>query len=367
MKKRFAEVLFVALVATMLLGCGETNEDTTKTENETTATEEVASDNNKEDYNYSELVTLGEYKGIEITVEAPTVDESYVEQYLKNMVESYMTEEVGVKDRAVENGDKVYLSYEGKVDGVAFDGGTSSGYLLEIGSGTFIPGFEEGLIGAMPGDTVDVNVTFPEVYTNNPDLAGVDAVFTCEIFYIMPEISDEVVAALNMGYSTVDEMKEGVREYLLSDAQSNADVEAQNQILDVVMGNATFAEIPEQLVTDYKESVVYSINNYASYYGLDADTFCTYAYGTDAETAIETLALDYAKQEILFKAIAIAENMTIDDATLDQRMADYATESGYESAEDLLSTGMSKEDYRDYFIFDDVINMIIENAKITQK
>lgn len=358
MKKRIAQLLCLGLAIFMLAGCGA-NEETNDTNN---AEETVANNNNN---NNDNLITLGEYKGIEVSYTPASVDETEVENYATQVIRAYMTAEVGITDRAVEDGDEIYLSYEGKIDGETFDGGTSSGSLVVIGSHTFIDTFESQLIGVMPGEEVEVNVTFPENY-DNADLAGKPAVFTCNVQYIMPtEFTDEMVASLDLGYDTLDIMKEDIRAYFLSQEQSNIDMQIQNDIIEAAMNNASFGEMPSELVEKYVLTVNSSINSYASMYGVDADTFCLQTYGTDAQTMMDELSVQYAKQDTFFKAVAEAEGMSISDEDLDARLTQYATDNGYESMDDLLQAGMDKEEYRDYFIFDDVINFLVENAVIT--
>ena len=354
MKKRLALVLAVALLAMALMACGKEEEVVAEPTPTPAPTEEV-----KEEV--VPAVTLGEYKGLEVNYTEPFVAEEDVEAYALQEFTKYITEEVGIKDRAVEEGDKVYLSYEGKIDGVAFDGGTSAGYMLEIGSGTFIPGFEDQLIGAMPGDTVDVVVTFPENYSAT-DLAGKEAVFTCEVFYIVPEMNDEVVALLDWDYKTVDELKDSIRNDMLAQMQTNVDAEIENNIVEAVINNATFGEIPEDLIDRYKLTVDKQLEAYTAY-GYDKDTVAQMLYGTDAATMIDELSLMYAKQDLVFHAVAEKEGLKLDDAALDVRLAKYAKENGFEKAEDIITEDMTKEQYRDFFLFDDVITYLTSNNK----
>ncbi len=355
MKKRLALVLAVALLAMALMACGKEEEVVAEPTPTPAPTEEV-----KEEV--VPAVTLGEYKGLEVSYTEPFVAEEDVEYYAVRTFERYVTEKVGIKDRAVEEGDKVYLSYEGKIDGVAFDGGTSAGYMLEIGSGTFIPGFEDQLIGAMPGETVEVEVPFPDNYSAE-DLAGKDAVFTCKIFYIVPEMSDEAIALLDWDYKTVDELKDSIRNDMLAQMKANADAEIESNLVQLVMNNATFGEIPQELIDRYKVNAETTINSAAAQYGVDADTFANYNFGADANTAINELGLDYAKQDLLFHAIAEKEGLILDDAALDVRIAKYAKENGFEKAEDIITDDKTKEQYRDLFLFDDVITYLTSNNK----
>ena len=177
------------------------------------------------DFKAEDYVTLGEYKEIEVAVESPEVSDSYLESALSYML-AEDAEYVPVTGRSVVNGDKVIIDFEGKRDGVAFEGGTSSGYELTIGSGQFIDGFEEGVIGMEIGETRDLDLKFPDPYKPNPDLSGVPVVFTVTLHEIsepqVPELTDEYVAGLGLtDCSTVSEYEEYVRERLLEQRQAN--------------------------------------------------------------------------------------------------------------------------------------------------
>ncbi|MDE6963730.1 MAG: FKBP-type peptidyl-prolyl cis-trans isomerase, partial [Lachnospiraceae bacterium] len=167
------------------------------------------------DFKAEDYVLLGEYKGIEVAVESPEVSDDYLESALSYMMME-AAEYVPVTERSVENGDRVIIDFEGKQDGVAFAGGTASGYELTIGSGQFIAGFEDGVIGMEIGETKDLDLKFPDPYNPNPDLSGAPVVFTVTLHEIsepeVPELTDEYVAGLGLtDCSTVSEYKDYVR------------------------------------------------------------------------------------------------------------------------------------------------------------
>ena len=170
----------------------------------------------KTDYvdDLSKYVTLGEYKGLEYEETSTEVTDEDVQAELDYLLESKADVEK-IMDGTVADGDTVNIDFTGMRDGVAFDGGSGTGYDLTIGSNSFIDNFEEQLIGMKPGDTKEINVTFPDPYPNNPDLAGVPVVFEVTVNYIcgeniIPEMSDQFIAD-NTDYQTVDEYKEYVR------------------------------------------------------------------------------------------------------------------------------------------------------------
>ena len=177
MKKKMAKVLVAGLVGLQLIGCS--NQNTANTE-ETQETQEVATESTEntnvvpiyfKEINADEYVTLGDYKGLEVVNSTVTITDEDVDSYIEYMLSMSPGELEEVTDRdVVENGDVANIDYVGTKDGVAFDGGTAQGYDLGIGTGSFIPGFEEGLVGVKKGETVDLNLTFPENY-HSADLA----------------------------------------------------------------------------------------------------------------------------------------------------------------------------------------------------
>ena len=181
MKKRMGLLVCLLFTAAFLGGCG----------GKYTTLEELNTD---------KYVTLGEYKGLEISVPVMEVTDDYIDNYIGFILSSQSQWEVVSEDRPAKMGDMVNIDYVGKIDGEAFAGGTDQGYDLQLGSGAFIPGFEEGLVGAVKGETRDVTLTFPDPYLNNPDMSGAEAVFTVTINEMkekrMPELKYDFVVYL---------------------------------------------------------------------------------------------------------------------------------------------------------------------------
>lgn len=363
MKKNLLALLLVGAMVLSMTACG----DKQNTNNENNANAENTTENAEPENNVAEgCVELGEYKGVEVTVAKTAASDVEIENYTKSLLTNYLTEENGITDRAVADGDSIFLSYEGKIDGVTFDGGTSPKANLVIGSHTFIDDFEEQLIGVMPGETKDVNVTFP-ADCDKEDLAGKDAVFTCTVFYIVPEFDDAYVKALDLGYETVEDVKASAKEYIQMNYDSQYETEVENAVVEAVMNNATFGKLKAEDVTNYAVSVENSVGSQASMYGIDNETYASMFYGTNFETMVSELSESYAKQDILFKAIAEKENLTLSDEDLDARLQEYADMYGAESVDDLFTEGLDKEEYRNYFLFDDVINFLVENAVVKEQ
>lgn len=342
MKKKVALVLAAFMVTGLLAGCGK---------------------NTAGGRDVSEYVTVGNYKGVEVTV-APLVPEAgEAEAYALNLYQSSVTaENGGIKDRAVAQGDTANIDYVGKKDGVAFDGGTDSGYNLGIGSGTFIEGFEEGLVGVKPGETVDLNLTFPENY-GSADLAGQKVVFTVTVNYIIPasaeDMKDEVVAGFqNEEYSNLTELNQYANDVVAEyyDAQYQANV--QGTLMMEVMNQSVFNEVPEEDVEKYRGIISSELLLYAQYYQIDIDTLSLYMYGTD----IATMSQEYAKQALVVQAIANAESLNVSDKELKDRLKEDAEAAGY-TVEEYLA-GATEEDYREALMTEKVINFIVDNAVV---
>lgn len=246
MKKRLIMTLMAGAVAMSLCACGgkDKAEDAANT-TETAATEEDQTPESEvkvsdrpdyvgfEDLVIEDYVTLPEYASMTVQAEKPEVTDEVIENYInRNILTTYP-----VTDRAVAQGDAVTIDYVGKKDGVAFDGGTAEGYVLNIGSGNFIEGFEDGLVGVMPGETVDLNLTFPENY-HAEELAGADVIFTVTVHDIQEStdyenVTQEQLALMENGYTSKEdiwenaEMKqmceETIKQYLIIEAISRAE------------------------------------------------------------------------------------------------------------------------------------------------
>lgn len=318
------------------------------------------------DIKVERYVTLGDYQNLTVQVDAAEVDAQDWASFVSQLYNSNVTaDNGGIVDRAVETGDTVNIDYVGKKDDVAFSGGTASGTDLTIGSGQFISGFEDGLIGVMPGETVDLNLTFPESYKNE-ELAGEDVVFTVTVNFIQPtEMSDEVVAGFgNANYSNVEELNQYAYDYLYSFALSSYENDVENSLIEELLNTSTFKELPEELLERYRASIETSVTESAAAYGLDVSTYTYYLYGMDEETFLDTYAERYTRQGLAFQAIANAEGLNLSDEELDQKLQDYATQAGYSSVE-AFTGDLDKEEYREYFMFENVLQYLKDNAVVT--
>lgn len=361
MKKNVLRCMAIMMAGCMLAGCGKENSNT---EEPIEASEAV-----QVTFDEAE-VTLGEYKGLVVDIAPVTVEQSTVDLMVEEAYNSVVTaENGGITDRAVANGDTANIDYVGKKDGVAFDGGTAEGYNLLIGSGRFIDGFEEGLVGVMPGDTVDLNLTFPEEY-GNEELNGAEVVFTVTVNYIMPEKDawqDSVVSALGIeGVDTIDKLRDYAYEYYYNDAMETYNTTIQNTVLRDLLDSCEFTNIPRQYIENYTATANNIIERNASLYGTDAETFCNTYYGMTVAEFVENYSQETAKQEIALREIAKRENLTVTEEELDAFLVQSAEEQGYASVDAFMGQN-SRETYRSYLICNKALQFMVDNAVINNE
>ncbi|MDO5037440.1 MAG: trigger factor [Tissierellia bacterium] len=264
-------------------------------------------------------VELLKYKGLEIEEVSEEVSEELIDAEIENQ-RQMNARQVNIDNRPVEEGDLVNIDYEGKLDGVAFEGGTAQDQDLEIGSGTFIPGFEEKVIGHEIGETFDIDVTFPEEY-HAEDLKGQDVVFTVTINEIsvkeLPEVDDEFIKDISE-FDTVEEYKADLREKKEEEARENAKTTRQARVLDA-LADQVQAEIPEIMI---QRSIDQQEQNYEMTFqgqGFSLDAYLQ-MLGIDKAKFREDLregAENQVKQELGLEAIMKAENFQVTDEDIE--------------------------------------------------
>ena len=303
-------------------------------------------------------VKLGEYKGITFTPASEEVTDEEVEQELQNLVDSNpVVEEV---ERAAQSGDTVNIDYVGMKDGAAFDGGTADGYDLVLGSGSFIDGFEDGLIGTVKGQEISLNLTFPEDYPSE-ELAGQDVVFDVTVNAVKestPAVLDDAFIAANTTYKTVEEYRQVMREELEQIAKDNALSQKQTDVFQKVMENAEVTVSDAEVQKSYEEQLA-MYESQAESFGMDLETMVGY-YGMDLDTfktQLSDMAAEVAKQNAVIKAIADAENITIEDTEKES----MAEEFGYESV-DAMVENAGQETVDNYILANKVIDFLTDNA-----
>jgi trigger factor len=317
------------------------------------------------DMNVEKYVTVGEYIGLEVNASSTAIDEAELENMTASLFQSMVTAESGgITDRVVEEGDTVNINFVGTMDGVAFEGGTADNQLLTIGSGSYIDGFESGLVGVMPGTATDLELTFPDNYGSD-ELAGQDVIFNVTVNFIMPEISDAVVAAFGVeDYTTVDELRQYVKDYMISSNESNYQQEVESLVLEAFMQNCVFKEIPENMAEKYRKNIQTNLDSMAASYGTDAETLVSTYYGTTLEEFLEQYGQESVRQSIAFQAVANREDLNITDEELDERMAEDMAAGNYATEAEFLGE-TTREDYREYLMFDRVMTFILDNAVVT--
>ena len=271
-------------------------------------------------------VTLGEYKGLSVDkvsnrVTAKEVDAKLEEEQKKN------ARTVVVEDRAVQDGDEVVLDFEGFVDGVAFEGGKGENYPLTIGSGSFIPGFEEQLIGAEAEKEAEVNVTFPEEY-HSEDLAGKAAVFKCTVHEIkakeLPELDDEFAAEVSE-FDTLDAYKADIKAKIKEQKIADGNRKKEDQVVEKAVANATM-EIPEAMIDTQVNQMAQDFAQRIQQQGLSMEQYFQFT-GMTAEKMMEELrpqAVKRIETRLVLEAIVKAENIEITDEKLDEELAKMA-------------------------------------------
>lgn len=352
--RKSKHLLTATMCCTMLFAAGCSKEETT---------------------DYSKYVELGEYKGIEVTVGSTEVTDDEVTAEINATLEGD-TQDVEVTDRAVEDGDVVNIDYVGTVDGEEFDGGSAEAYDLTIGSGSFIDDFEEQLIGSNIGDTVEVNVTFPDEYSNNEDLAGKDAVFTVTINSIteevVPELTDEWVteytAEDETPYTTVADYTAAVRAELEAAKAEEVATNKTADVLTTIIDNSTISGYPEDEIEAYVTSMKEYYESYATAWGYDLESFLSGMFGMTTEEFEEeanTLAEATIGRQMVCKLIAEAEGMTVSDeeyqTALEQYAADYSTDSVTYTTES-FEEEYGKDVIEENILLEKVLDFITENA-----
>lgn len=275
-------------------------------------------------------VKLGDYKGIEVKQKKVTVTNEEVEVDLKNMQAKH-ARYVEVTDRQTKLGDLVNLNYSGSIDGVKFDGGTAEDQELELGSHTFIEGFEDQLVGLNVGDEKDVNVTFPEAY-HSADLAGKPAVFACKILGIrekvLPELNDEF-AADTTEFSTLKELKDDIKKHIKEHKEGHAKQDAENELISKVVKNAT-VEVPESMVNSQLDRIIEDMKNNLAYQGLAIEDYFRYM-GTTMEEFRKTRKADAessVKTSLVLQEIIKAEKIEVTDEDINAKLEEVASRMG---------------------------------------
>lgn len=381
MKKRAIMISMLLVMALSVTGCSQktaTKDKDTKTEEtaKTDDAEETESDNTEDTsedtpttaelmagIDVEKCVTLGDYKGVTVEKTIQSVTDEDVQNEIDNALANYPVE----VDQAAKEGDTVNIDYVGKIDGEEFDGGSDQGADLKLGSGKFIDGFEDGLIGARKGETRTLNLTFPEDYTQ--DLAGKAVEFTVTVNAVkepLSEPTDQWVADNIEGYDNIADYKAGIR----SEQEESNEQTAENQVRYAawtqVIDNCTINEYPETLVEVGKKLYEQQVETYAKYAGMELDAYIESSGLTQEEyqSNMEEYGKNVAAQALVCQAICDKEGFAIGDDDYQKALQDMLTEYG--CTEDELIQTYGQDNVEQSIMLNRVSNLILENANVTE-
>ena len=306
-------------------------------------------------------VTLGDYKGVEVVKAVAEVTDEQVEAELKQIAENVAS--VETVERAAEMGDIANINFLGTVDGIAFEGGAAENFDLTLGSGQFIPGFEEQVVGMNIGEDKDVNVTFPEDY-NAKELAGKAAVFAVKLNKLsvknVPAIDDELAKDASE-FDTLEELKADIREKKLADAQKNIDRTFENAVVEAVAANAT-VEVPNALVEQELDN---QMNDFAYRLQMSGMSVEQYAQmmGGDLNTmrqAFKPMAEKQALSKLVIAKVAEVEGITVSDEELEAEFAEMA--KAYELEIEKIKEMVPTEEIKENLASRKTVKFLVENA-----
>ena len=311
-------------------------------------------------------VTLGEYKGLEVAkTDVEVSDEEVAAELEKEREKNART--ISVEDRAVENGDMIMLDFEGFVNGVAFDRGKGENYPITIGSGAFIPGFEEQLIGKNIGEDVEVNVTFPEEY-QAPELAGCAATFKCKVNEIkvkeLPELDDDFAQDVSK-FDTLEEYKEDVKAKLAANKADAAKRAKEDAVIEKIIENAQM-DIPEAMIDTQARQLVDEFAQRIQSQGLSFEQYLQFT-GMNLDTALEQMkpnAVKRIQSRLVLEAVVKAENLEVSEEDVKAEIAKMA--ETYKMDAEKLAEIMSEEEKKQIqmdMAIEKAVELVTEAAK----
>ncbi len=312
-------------------------------------------------------VKLGKYKGIELEKNDVSVMAADVKKELDRMAEKN-SRLVTVEDRAVKNKDIAVIDFEGFVDGVAFEGGKAEKHELEIGSKTFIPGFEDQVIGMKINEEKDINVKFPEEYFSK-ELAGKDATFKVKLHEIkvkeLPTIDDEFAKDVSE-FDTLKELKASIKEKLVEEKKNQAKYQLEEAAIKTVSDNTTI-DIPSGMIENEIDNILKEIDGRLAYQGLNLEQYLKMLNKSedDMRKEYESQAAESVKTRLVLEAIVKAEKIEATDAEIEEKIKEMAANYG-KKEEDLLNNENLKDYLKNNITTEKAIQFIVDNAKISE-
>lgn len=323
-----------------------------------------------EDYDLSEYLKVDEYKGLTVAPYSISVTDDEVQEQIQSNLEAAAKDTKLDKNTAIADGDTVNINYTGKVDGKKFDGGTAEKQDLTIGSGSFIDGFESGLIGHKKGETVTLNLTFPEDYSEE-SLKGKDVTFTVKINSatrsVVPELNEEFVKE-NSEYKTVKEYTGAVEKQLYNEKETEAINNQKTTLWSAALDNTEVKKYPEKELNHYMEFNSEQLDQTAKQYGVSRDDMLK-QYGLDDEKDFEATNEDSSKlrvkQEMLIQYIADKEKLSYTEEEKEKLIENFEAQ-GYDADAIEQQTGRTVNDYAHIeLLYEKVLDFLLDNAKIT--
>ena len=315
-------------------------------------------------------VVLGDYKGLEIEAVPDEVSDEMIENEIDKQ-RHLNARHINIDDRAAEDGDKVNIDFEGKVDGEAFEGGSAEDQELELGSGSFIPGFEEGIVGHEIGETFDIDVKFPEDYFNE-DLKGKDAVFTITLNSIaveeLPEVDDEFIKDISE-FDTVDEYKADLKKQKTEEVEANAKNIRMDRALEAAAANAK-VDVPEVMVNNAIDEQIRSMDNNMRSQGLQLEQYLQ-MLGQSLEDFKNSMRPDAEKEvlkSLVLEAIVEAEKFEISDDEVEayaREMSERYFKGDEDKQEEMIKTMMesNKDRMKSDLERKKAVELLVDNAK----
>ena len=309
---------------------------------------------------------LGKYKGVEIKkIEYKVTDED-IEHELSHMQE-HNSRLISIDDRPVEKGDITTIDFEGFVDGKAFEGGKAEGHELEIGSNTFIPGFEDQIIGMKIDEEKDIQVKFPEEYFSK-ELAGKDATFKVKLHEIkkkeLPELDDEFAKDVSE-FDTLDELKKSIKEKQEKQNEERAKYETEDAVIKAVCDNMK-VEIPSGMINMEIDNMLKELEQRLSYQGLNLDQYVQFMGKTkeDLRKEYEPQAIEGIKSRLALEAVIKAEKIEPDEAEITEKMKEMAKNYGKENDEEFLKNENVANYIKEGLKSEKALEFLVKNAKI---
>lgn len=311
---------------------------------------------------------ITQYKGVEVDeVEKPDeVTDEDVDASIQATLQTNATT-TEVTDRLVQEGDTATIDFTGKIDGAEFEGGSSTDYPLVIGSGSFIEGFEDSIVGHNIGDTFDWNGKFPDDYSN-ADYAGKDVTFTITVKGIgveeVPELTDDFVQTVSEESKTVDEYKEEVKKQLEDEAETTYNDTLRQEVWQTVLDNTEVKNYPEDEVTEMSDSLKSQYESAAEYYGTPVEDFIETQMGMtmdEFEEQVDTAVRSSIKETMITDAIAKEEKISPSDDEYNKQFEEMAESYGYEDV-DALKEAAEEDDLKEIALNNLVKDWLVENC-----